>query len=147
MSAPILTLRAPIWAAIRASYGGNIVLVVWVRASPDGDARMLNMLLLAALTAPAFTADHRAVISEAVGKLLADPYSAQYEWPEVRNPTLYCGWVNAKNRLGAYTGYQQFMVMYSIGKKSGDMLLVGKPELDPQFTRPMCLKYGYSIAR
>jgi hypothetical protein len=47
---------------------------------------------------------------------LLDGASARWKWPTHNFPNgLYCGWVNAKNRIGAFTGWQGFYVL--IGDK------------------------------
>lgn len=102
---------------------------------------MLILLVSAALpSAPVQTA-----IKEAVGRELSDPYSAQYDWQPIKDETLYCGWVNAKNQFGAYAGYRPFMVLYAIGK-SGKPLIF-KTEMTPSVVSQMCLQSGYRLTR
>lgn len=86
----------------------------------------------------------QSAVKEAVGRKLADPFSAQYEWQAVKDDALYCGFVNAKNGFGAYTGYQPFMVLYANNKSK---TLVLSAEVDPDIVGPMCLKNGYRISR
>ena len=100
---------------------------------------MLGLLMMAAIP----SAVTQTAIRDAVGRKLADPFSAQYEWQAVRSDTLYCGWVNAKNQLGAYTGYRPFMVLYAI-TASGKPLVMSA-DLDPDIVTPMCLKEGYRL--
>lgn len=83
-------------------------------------------------------------IKTAIGKKLADPYSAQYDWQPIKNETVYCGWVNAKNQFGAYTGYQPFMVLYSI-TGSGKPLIFSS-DLTPNVVTAMCLEKGYRLS-
>lgn len=49
---------------------------------------------------------------------MLDMPSARWKWPAVseKKPTIYCGWLNAKNRLGAYTGWQPFFVEFDKSK-------------------------------
>lgn len=51
---------------------------------------------------------------DAVKKELADPYSAKFEdvEPCPKNPDIYRGKVNAKNRFGAFTGLTDFYVIH-----------------------------------
>ena len=45
--------------------------------------------------------------------ILFDGVSARYKWPLVRSDVgVYCGWVNARNRMSAYTGWTQFLAFY-----------------------------------
>ena len=104
---------------------------------------LMSLLLVSAAVPPAPV---QSAIKEAVGKELADPFSAQYDWQPVKSEMLYCGWVNAKNKLGAYTGYQPFMVLYSVGNKSGKVSIYST-DLEPHVVTPMCLKEGYRLTR
>lgn len=105
---------------------------------------MLMSLLLASAVVPSGAV--QTAIKESVGKELADPFSAQYDWQPVRDEMLYCGWVNAKNQFGAYTGYKPFMVLYSVGNKSGKVS-VYSADLEPHVVTPMCLQKGYRVSR
>lgn len=49
------------------------------------------------------------VAKDAVGDLLLDASSAQFEAVAAEGAVV-CGLVNAKNRMGAYTGFQGFIV-------------------------------------
>lgn len=54
---------------------------------------------------------------------LLDGPSARWKWPAMRKSAkgLYCGWVNAKNKLGAYTGWKPFYVFEVNGKVDGEI--------------------------
>jgi hypothetical protein len=93
------------------------------------------MLLIAADKAPAPdpgpdpTWERAVPLAEAAIKNgLIDPSSAQIEWPynftsgtlkgllgKKRAGWITCGWVNAKNRMGGYTGKVWFLVMINAG--------------------------------
>lgn len=103
---------------------------------------LMLIALLAAVPSPAM----QTAIKEKVGKELSDPFSAQYDWQPVKNEMLYCGWVNAKNGFGAYAGYEPFMVLYSIGNKSGKVS-VYSADLKPNIVTPMCIEKGYRLTR
>lgn len=103
------------------------------------------MLFLVALAASALpTPALQTAIKESIGKKLADPYSAQYEWQPVKNEMSYCGWVNAKNQFGAYTGLKPFMVLYSVGLKSKQTKVLSV-SLTPAVVTKMCLDDGYRL--
>lgn len=69
------------------------------------------------------------VAKEGVQKNLVDPNSAEFRDVHVykngTNGKIVCGYVNAKNRLGGFTGYEEFI---SIGKTT-----VLKSQGDPDF--------------
>lgn len=49
--------------------------------------------------------------------ILLDATSARWKWGRVvGDGAIFCGYVNAKNRLGAYTGYDLFAVSLFKGK-------------------------------
>lgn len=51
------------------------------------------------------------LLQEAVRARLLDPASAQFRMDGYREgSSFYCGYVNAKNRFGGYTGFQPFVV-------------------------------------
>lgn len=57
----------------------------------------------------------RDIIAQVKFKLL-DGESARWRWPKhVEEFGLYCGFVNAKNHMGAYTGFTPFMVIGGVG--------------------------------
>lgn len=55
----------------------------------------------------------KAVMALAEGDLF-DAESARWRWPDyVEGRKVYCGYLNAKNRMGAYVGFKPFMVYLS----------------------------------
>jgi len=54
--------------------------------------------------ASALKSDTKAAVMEAVKKLLKDPDSAKFRGIKRTGQMAYCGWVNAKNGYGGYTG-------------------------------------------
>ena len=51
-------------------------------------------------------------IQAAFDAKLLDGQSARYRWPnENKNGVVYCGFVNAKNSFGAFTGFKPFYVL------------------------------------
>lgn len=69
------------------------------------------------------------VAKENMRKNLVDPSSAEFKDVHVykngSSGKIVCGYVNAKNRFGGYTGYEEFI---SIGKTT-----VSKSQGDPDF--------------
>ena len=64
-------------------------------------------LIFAAVTAAQPAAPPASVV-EAVKAKLKDPDSAKFKDVKATGPDSYCGWVNAKNSFGGYTGFQLF---------------------------------------
>jgi hypothetical protein len=52
----------------------------------------------------------QAQIKQHFGPQLLDAASARWKWPAMRDGRVYCGWVNPKDRLGAYSGWTQYIV-------------------------------------
>ena len=121
------------------------------------------MLLLAADKTPAPdpgpdpTWERAVPLAEAAIKSdLIDPSSAQFEWPynfssgslkglltKRRAGWITCGWVNAKNRMGGYTGRVWFIVVINNGVVTDSA--VGTPDgIDyASATCPNLLKQGF----
>lgn len=99
----------------------------------------------------AITAADRAMIEPAVRRGLIDPDSARFRWyPQMRDDGIYCGFVNAKNRMGGYTGFTLFMSL--IGKRADGTQVVAFTKLahhigplQESAEEQMCAKYGYSL--
>jgi hypothetical protein len=74
---------------------------------------------------------------------LFDGISARWKWPAQRGSTaVYCGWVNAKNRMGAYTGWSPFYVLFEGGRvTNGGIVDDGRKVMLDMF----CVKQGYDI--
>jgi hypothetical protein len=75
---------------------------------------------------------------------LLDMPSARWKWPAVseKKPMIYCGWVNAKNRMGAYTGWQPFYVVFENKKiKQGRLWDNGKNDI---MVEAFCGDAGYN---
>lgn len=106
----------------------------------------MTLLLALLLATPQFTEGDKTAIKDVVGRHLNDPFSAQYEWPEVRNSTVYCGFVNAKNAFGAYAGYQPFLVTYYVNQRT-KKVVVSQSELSPNIIGQMCPENGYRVSR
>lgn len=71
---------------------------------------------------------------------LLDGPSARWRFPRrVKSERSYCGFVNAKNRMGAYTGWAPFIVTLERGKVTyGDA-----ERVDGGAVRIMCEVIGY----
>lgn len=101
-------------------------------------------------------ANKRDIIAQVKDKLL-DGESARWRWPKhVAEFGLYCGFVNAKNRMGAYTGFTPFMVLGGVGdgpKATGQFkvfsatLATDDPsDGDTVVVNKMCADKGYDLS-
>lgn len=76
---------------------------------------MLALVWVASLTGTVAAVEIPASLRDAIitdiGRTLRDPYSAQYEFV-IQNEFTVCGYVNAKNLMGAYVGRQPFSALY-----------------------------------
>lgn len=75
--------------------------------------------------------------------MLIDGASARYIWPIQKNDVGYCGWVNAKNTFGAYTGYRIFYVL-GARTNAGIYKVNGPPDFD-EIAERMCRDLGYPV--
>ena len=92
-----------------------------------------------------------AMVQESVRRDLVDPASAQFG-PIIANnhkdgKVYTCGFVNAKNRMGGFTGDTPFMVVLSPNRDNpaGRALLPGPN--DPRSVIAVCRSRGVTIAR
>lgn len=59
------------------------------------------------------TASEKAAMISAVKDVLKDPASAKFKWPPIYpNAEVYCGFVNAKNSYGGYTGDELYYLAF-----------------------------------
>ncbi len=81
-------------------------------------------------------ADPFAELKIGVAAQLSDPGSATFRALSEKSPgTVYCGEVNAKNRMGGYVGYKKFFAVKNAVKKvSGDWLV----DIDGPMANHMC---------
>lgn len=134
------------------------------RYEPPGTSRLgeNGVMLLAMLVAmqvvehySAYTlnAVQKAQISKRVGDKLLDGDSAKYRWPQhTAQYGTYCGWVNAKNRYGAYIGFQPFFVLG--GKEKSGAFFVSDVYVasddnndgDTAIVQKMCTQAGYDVS-
>lgn len=99
---------------------------------------MMNLLLAATAALTPIQAE----IKEDFNSRLLDGESARYTWPERIDKRAYCGFVNARNRLGAYTGYQLFMTF----TKKGQPVDVRLDEAPTHIIRTVCESLGYPLS-
>jgi hypothetical protein len=101
-------------------------------------------------------ANKRDIVAQVKDKLL-DGESARWRWPKhVAEFGLYCGFVNAKNRMGAYTGFTPFMVLGGVGdgpKSTGEYkvfsVTMGRDnpdDTDTSVIMKMCADKGYDLS-
>ena len=105
----------------------------------------------------AITAEEKAVFEAAVRRDLKDPDSARFRWnPEVRDNVIYCGFVNAKNSYGGYTGFKLFLLFHEFNPEGK---LVAMMYSDPVYSSTRngtsigdmvkaqkCSEKGYNLA-
>ena len=90
---------------------------------------MITIAMFLALAVPSVADAQRAVRAE-----LKDPGSAKFRGVKLQKghdgkPYGYCGWVNAKNSYGGYTGESYFIYNF----KKGKVAIV-----PPELTSPIC---------
>lgn len=110
---------------------------------------LFSMLVAMAEFAPRPLPDADRIAIQKVSEIkMLDGKSARFIWPKQRDASLYCGFVNAKNAMGGYTGYKPFSVLlgkpasgFSIldyGAKGSSKTLIGV------FSKA-CQDHGYSL--
>jgi len=127
--------------------------------SASGFGALCLAILLALSAAPfsnaiaaTLTAAQKKIIAEAVKSKLKDPDSAQFQWPDLVEPSngddnvAYCGQVNAKNSYGGYTGFIPFSVFlmnYRSKKMEAIPELIGDAGIMASATLSHCADQGY----
>lgn len=98
-------------------------------------------------------AEKQAIIASFKDKLF-DGESARYRWPKVisgnEKAHTYCGFVNAKNRYGAYVGFKQYVSIFGPDGKGGIFAATLKIAGDDDSTAivaKVCAKDGYSATQ
>lgn len=98
----------------------------------------------------------KADIIRQVKDSLLDGESARWRWP-LHQPKwgFYCGFVNSKNRMGAYVGFVPFYVSGGVGdapKSTGEFKVFMKgiatpdgTDVESEIVYKMCAKEGYSL--
>ena len=104
-----------------------------------------------ALPSKPLTPANKVQIAKAVKDILKDPDSAKFRWPKPQDWGLYCGWVNAKNSYGGYTGFEPFMIIGGVGsgpKSKGEFLIIkttiGSGD-EEAVVLSMCTKQGFDM--
>ncbi len=94
-------------------------------------------------------ADEKAVIAQAVGRLIKDPASATFRWAKFpvgsgSGDVNYCAAVNARSALPGYSGDQLYIVV--VGTENGRVksAVVGAIHggNDKHVVRTLCKRYG-----
>ncbi len=96
------------------------------------------------------TTSEKAMIRNAVSERFFDPDSAKFRWlpmPPALDGGIYCGSVNAKNRYGAYTGYNAFAVVveFTKGKIIQAVSVNSITDADPDVYQTLCDEHGFDI--
>jgi len=66
------------------------------------------------------TAAEQAAIKAKADLLMFDGPSSRWQWPLKRDADVYCGFVNGKNRMGAYVGWTPFYI------SGGELAIIGE---------------------
>ena len=103
---------------------------------------------MTATPAPLIPRDREAIKAFVADKLY-DGESARWRWPLAREPAGYCGWVNAKNRMGAYVGWRLYYVFYLSGAGGVKVLrarMTGDDDAETAKINSLCADDGYDIS-
>lgn len=96
----------------------------------------------------ALSAEQNTAVQGAVKSRLSDPDSARFGgYALATRPTgirLVCGWVNAKNRFGGYTGNRPYMVML-IGTDGASLIDVGGTDATAEAILGQCAEEGVRL--
>ncbi|MBD1590173.1 hypothetical protein [Pseudomonas typographi] len=92
-----------------------------------------------------FTKAQKSKIEEAVKDRLSDPDSAKFKFPPYKGGDVYCGTVNAKNKMGGYVGFSPFQIFVLSGGKSFMLIGVGGDESSSYVLNKSCDDAGYSL--
>lgn len=94
------------------------------------------------------TQPEKLAIESSVKETLKDPDSAQFTFGQYldNRDKIYCGFVNAKNSFGGYTGKEIFSVMLTeAGKDNFIALPVNQGRGSQNSTLAMCAQAGYPV--
>jgi hypothetical protein len=91
------------------------------------------------------TPARQAQIKARFDTVLLDGVSARWKWQPQRSRLLYCGWVNAKNRMGAYSGWSPYYVMFEKSGRITSAKIVGSGD-SPIVLETLCNSVGYNIS-
>ncbi len=112
-------------------------------------ALVLALIPAPAMAAAPLTPAEKAAVSQSLSGILLDAESARWRWlsPTEGNVILYCGFVNAKNSYGAYSGFRPFMVSLVRRTKTALAATIGNPGSDDEeITIRMCASKGYDLS-
>ena len=94
------------------------------------------------------SAEAKDAVEASIKDRLFDGDSARWRWPErIEGQDFYCGFVNAKNSYGAYTGFKPFMVMLVQGTKGWFSAFVGVGDTENAeiAVRDQCAARGFPL--
>lgn len=86
---------------------------------------------LSSPTLQPITDAEKAAIRAGVSRQLKDPESARFRWLPNKAGDNYCGYVNARNSYGGYTGFAPFMVLMADGTKGPVAIFIGMGTANP----------------
>lgn len=77
---------------------------------------------------------------------LLDAPSARWLWPTRRGDgTVYCGWVNGRNRMGGYTGWYPYWVVLEGNRVTEGEILQTDHRAALELFGRRCIQAGYDI--
>lgn len=123
----------------RFHYAGALAALVFLTAAAPEFPRPIN-------------SDERAMIEREVRRVLIDPESARFRWaPQMLQSDIYCGFVNARNSMGGYTGFKLFMTFIGTRKDGTRVVALAKisrpiGRLGESAEEQMCANYGYPLS-
>ncbi|WP_049273158.1 hypothetical protein [Pseudomonas putida] len=105
------------------------------------------VLLCSGASAKDLSSLQKSKIEAAVKERLVDADSAKFKFPKYSGGSVYCGQVNAKNRMGGYAGFAVFQTMIL---SSSSIMLLGVGSSDPNDSSTSallttCREAGYSL--
>lgn len=88
----------------------------------------------------------KAAIQKNLGIRMFDSETARYLWPERRDPIIYCGFVNAKNRYGGYVGWTLYIANFPIEKSDVLQTVTSATPGNPgKYMSKICAERGYAV--
>lgn len=89
----------------------------------------------------------RVAVIKSLKDQMLDGETARWRWPDQIPGDWYCGFVNAKNRFGAYVGFRPYMTMLMQGSKGwvSAPVVVGGDDRSSKVASSMCREKGYSM--
>jgi hypothetical protein len=134
---------------------GVLVVLLWLSSGSaqgqtgNGSARA-DVIRAPASDTRALSAAEQKVVKDAITNVLIDPTTPLFKLgPQILTSSRYCGFVNGKNRLGGYAGFQSFSVEVArniqgqISGVNNVQIVTSQPDLPAIEAAKGCLQDGY----